>query len=76
MRVCQGRTTVVVAHRLSTIIHAHQILVIKDGSIVERGTHEELLAAGGEYASMWLQQQESLQQDEEDVTDKKDETEL
>ena len=76
MRVCQGRTTIIVAHRLSTIIHAHQILVIKDGGIVERGTHEELLAASGEYASMWLQQQESLQQDDEDVTDKKDETEL
>ncbi|XP_064926817.1 ATP-binding cassette sub-family B member 6 isoform X2 [Columba livia] len=56
-KVCTHRTTVVVAHRLSTVVGADQILVLKDGRIVERGRHEELLQKGGVYASMWLQQQ-------------------
>lgn len=65
MQVCQGRTTIIVAHRLSTIIHAHQILVLKDGVISERGTHSELLGSRGVYAAMWEQQQRSLQEEEE-----------
>eukprot|EP00795_Rhopilema_esculentum_P006769 gene6769-12335_t len=55
-KVCSNRTTVVVAHRLSTIVNADQILVIKDGEIVERGRHDELLNIDGLYAEMWMQQ--------------------
>lgn len=51
-----GRTTLVVAHRLSTVVDADQILVLKAGRIVERGTHEALVSAGGEYASLWRKQ--------------------
>nr|XP_048724653.1 ATP-binding cassette sub-family B member 6 isoform X2 [Caretta caretta] len=56
-KVCANRTTIVVAHRLSTVVNADQILVLKDGRVVERGRHEELLQKGGVYAGMWLQQQ-------------------
>ena len=58
-RIAEGRTTLVIAHRLSTVMDADQILVMDHGRIVERGTHRELLEAGGAYAQMWaLQQQE------------------
>jgi ATP-binding cassette subfamily B protein len=52
-RVTEGRTTFAIAHRLSTIRDADRILVFDDGEIVERGTHDELLAADGLYAHLW-----------------------
>ncbi|MBA2659905.1 MAG: ABC transporter ATP-binding protein/permease [Nitrosospira sp.] len=58
-RIAVNRTTLTIAHRLSTIADADQILVMEKGSIIERGTHRELLAVNGTYAHMWeLQQQE------------------
>ncbi len=62
-QVALGHTTLIIAHRLSTVMQAHEILVMREGEIVERGSHTALLSAGGQYASMWtLQQQEALQQ--------------
>jgi ATP-binding cassette subfamily B protein len=58
-RVAENRTTLVIAHRLSTIINADEILVLDRGAIVERGTHRELLAHDGLYASMWNRQREA-----------------
>jgi len=56
----RGRTTLIIAHRLSTVMNAHQILVLDKGRVLERGSHRELLAAGGVYAQMWaLQLQEA-----------------
>ena len=55
----KGKTTLVIAHRLSTVVDAHQILVMEHGRIIERGTHPELLAARGRYAEMWALQQSS-----------------
>ena len=58
--IARERTTLVIAHRLSTVMDADQILVLQQGRIVERGSHAALLAADGAYARMWR-----LQQDEE-----------
>ena len=57
-RIAEGRTTLVVAHRLSTVMDADQILVMETGRIIERGTHRELLERGGAYAEMWARQQQ------------------
>jgi ATP-binding cassette subfamily B protein len=65
-RIQVGRTTLVIAHRLSTVMGADQILVMDQGRIVERGTHGALLAKGGHYAQMW-----ALQQQERDAQGKK-----
>ena len=60
-RVSENRTTLVIAHRLSTIISADEIIVLDRGVIVERGSHHQLLAKGGLYASMWNRQREAAQ---------------
>ncbi|WP_348689382.1 ABCB family ABC transporter ATP-binding protein/permease [Acidovorax soli] len=57
----RNRTTLLIAHRLSTVVDAHQILVMDAGQIVERGTHGELLALDGRYASMWALQQSGME---------------
>jgi len=57
--VSRNRTTLVIAHRLSTIVDADEILVLDQGTIVERGTHHGLLAQSGLYASMWNRQREA-----------------
>jgi ABC-type transport system involved in Fe-S cluster assembly fused permease/ATPase subunit len=63
-RISVGRTTLIIAHRLSTVMNADEILVLDQGRIVERGTHRELLDDGGAYAQMWaLQQQEEAEQE-------------
>ncbi|KAJ8980819.1 hypothetical protein NQ317_000552 [Molorchus minor] len=58
-RMCANRTTIIVAHRLSTIIHADEILVLQEGEIVERGRHDHLIGQEGIYANMWRQQLEN-----------------
>ena len=62
--VSRNRTTLVIAHRLSTVISADEIIVLKDGVIAERGTHLTLLARNGLYASMWNRQREATEAEE------------
>lgn len=57
--VSKGHTTLVIAHRLSTVVDADEILVLDQGQIIERGSHAELLKLNGKYASMWARQQQS-----------------
>jgi ATP-binding cassette subfamily B protein len=59
--VSADHTTLVIAHRLSTVVDADEIIVLEHGAIVERGTHRELLEAKGTYAAMWARQQEAAQ---------------
>jgi len=62
--VSRGRTTLVIAHRLSTVIGADEIIVLKDGLIAERGTHRDLLAHDGLYRAMWDRQREATEAEE------------
>jgi len=62
--VSQNRTTLVIAHRLSTVVDADEILVLEKGKVVERGRHQDLLAHEGLYASMWARQQEASEAEE------------
>ncbi len=64
--VSRGRTTLMIAHRLSTVVDADQILVMEEGRIVERGRHDALLASGGRYAEMWQRQQEAAERQQQD----------
>jgi ATP-binding cassette subfamily B protein len=68
--VSQGKTALVIAHRLSTVVDAHEIVVLEAGRVVERGSHAELLARSGRYAQMWLLQQSQgdVEPDAPDVT--------
>jgi ABC-type transport system involved in Fe-S cluster assembly fused permease/ATPase subunit len=59
VEVAKNRTTLVIAHRLSTIVNADEILVLEQGQIIERGTHNQLVAAAGSYAQMWRRQKEA-----------------
>ncbi|OWY40430.1 metal ABC transporter permease [Xenophilus sp. AP218F] len=56
--IAADRTTLIIAHRLSTVVDAHQIAVMEQGRVIEQGTHQQLLALGGRYAEMWRLQQE------------------
>ena len=62
--VARNRTTVVIAHRLSTVVNADEILVLRDGVIAERGNHVALLAHDGLYAQMWNRQREATEAEE------------
>ena len=67
--VARHRTTLVIAHRLSTVVDADEIIVLDDGRVVERGTHQGLLAQAGLYARMWALQAEQEQLTEAEAAD-------
>ncbi|MGE8368452.1 ABCB family ABC transporter ATP-binding protein/permease [Cupriavidus basilensis] len=69
MRLAQNRTTLLIAHRLSTVVHADQILVMDHGRVIERGTHAELMRLDGRYAEMWRIQARSAADGEAPVED-------
>ena len=75
-RVSRDRTTLIIAHRLSTVVHADEIIVLDDGIIVERGSHDALLLANGLYASMWSRQREAAEAEEKLREAKESETAL
>ena len=60
-RLSKGKTVIMIAHRLSSIVDADRICVLKDGSITEEGTHETLLEKNGIYAHMWKEYNKSVQ---------------
>jgi subfamily B ATP-binding cassette protein HlyB/CyaB len=61
LRICQDRTVIIIAHRLSTLRNANRIVTIEQGRLIEDGTHASLLRAGGRYAQLWsLQAGETL----------------
>jgi ATP-binding cassette, subfamily B, heavy metal transporter len=60
----RGRTSIVIAHRLSTVVDADQIVVLDQGRVAERGTHAQLLRKGGLYAEMWQRQQSEREEEE------------
>ena len=66
--LARNRTTLIIAHRLSTVVHADQILVMDQGKIIERGTHQQLMQANGRYTSMWQMQETSLINSDESDT--------
>lgn len=66
--VAKNRTSLVIAHRLSTVVDCDEILVLKNGEIIERGKHTELLNQAGEYSQMWAKQQEAKQQEEHNLS--------
>jgi len=65
----QGRTTIVIAHRLSTVVHADRIVVLEAGRVVEQGTHAELLRQNGIYAEMWARQAQEREEGEAPVAE-------
>ena len=62
-RAAQGRTSLIIAHRLSTVVDCNEIIVLQNGLIVERGSHPELVAKGGVYATLWKQQKEEIKKE-------------
>ncbi|EXF73154.1 ABC transporter [Colletotrichum fioriniae PJ7] len=71
MQLCKGRTTFIVAHRLSTIMNADRIVVIEDGEVVEQGNHADLVTAKGRYADLWSKQTFLKPKDDDSATSKK-----
>ncbi|KXH67823.1 ABC transporter [Colletotrichum salicis] len=71
MQLCKGRTTFIVAHRLSTIMNADRIVVIEDGEVVEQGNHADLVTAKGRYADLWSKQTFLKPKDDDAASSKK-----